>query len=179
MIGSRLSFGRKVNDSRDPVLRILNRHRRHRVVWIEEFMLIWIKKLDPSVATPRRQTDHSSGFDLEANLVERVTIAPGERRTIATGLAFEIPPGYEGQVRPRSGLSSLHGVVAAFGTIDADYRGEVGVVLFNNSFHNFKVEPHMRIAQLVICPVEYPELEVVDELSVTARGYSGFGSTGV
>lgn len=142
-------------------------------------MRINVKKLSPDVEIPVRQTDGASGFDLCADIYEATTISPGERKKIPTGLAFEIPVGYEGQVRPRSGLSSKYGLVASFGTIDADYRGELSVVLYNQSFGNFKVEPRMRIAQLVICPVVYPELQEVDSLTDTTRGSSGFGSTGL
>jgi dUTP pyrophosphatase len=142
-------------------------------------VIINVKKLSHGVEIPIRQTASSSGFDLCADIFEAITINPGERKKIPTGLAFEIPVGYEGQVRPRSGLSLNHGVVASLGTIDADYRGEVSVILYNNSFVKFEVKPGMRVAQLVICPVAYPELQEVDSLTDTNRGTSGFGSTGL
>lgn len=142
-------------------------------------MKVIVKKLVDWAEIPKRHTSLASGFDLEACIPEDVFIHPGEHKKIPTGLAFEIPAGHEGQVRPRSGLSLKHGVMAAFGTIDADYRGEVSVVLYNHSFRNFRVEPKMRIAQMVISPVSYCELEESSTLSDTTRGEAGFGSTGL
>jgi dUTP pyrophosphatase len=120
-------------------------------------------------------------MDLRAALGEPVTIPPGERRFVTTGLAVEIPFGYEGQVRPRSGLALRHGIgiVNAPGTIDSDYRGEIGIVLVNFGAEPFVVEPLARIAQLVIAPVVRAELEVVEALDSTGRGAGGYGSTGV
>jgi dUTP pyrophosphatase len=132
------------------------------------------------VPLPSYQTDGSAGMDLAAALEAPVTLAPGDRRLIPTGLALEIPPGYEGQVRPRSGLALKHGIgmVNAPGTIDSDYRGPVGVLLVNHGQEPFVVEPLARIGQLVIARVERAELEVVESLDGTARGAGGFGSTG-
>ncbi len=132
------------------------------------------------VPLPAYQTPGSAGLDLCAALPEAIQLAPGERRLIPTGLALELPDGFEGQVRPRSGLALKHGIgiVNAPGTIDADFRGEVGVVLINHGQAPFVVEPLARIAQLVVCRVEQVELEEVDSLSDTTRGAGGYGSTG-
>lgn len=132
------------------------------------------------VPLPSYQTPDSAGLDLCAALAEAVTLRPGERCLIPTGLRLEIPPGFEGQVRPRSGLALRHGVgmVNAPGTIDADYRGEVGVILVNHGQEPFSVQPLMRVAQLVIAPVVRARLEWADDLGATARGEGGFGSTG-
>jgi dUTP pyrophosphatase len=115
-----------------------------------------------------------------AAVAEAVRIAPGERRLIPTGLILEIPEGYEGQVRPRSGLALKHGIsiVNSPGTIDSDFRGEVGIVLINHGSEPFVVEPLSRIAQLVLAKVEQLELEEVDSLTSTTRGAGGYGSTG-
>jgi dUTP pyrophosphatase len=120
-------------------------------------------------------------MDLRAALAETVTIAPGERRFVKTGLAVEIPAGFEGQVRPRSGLALRHGIgiVNSPGTIDSDYRGEIGIVLVNHGSEPFVVEPLARIAQLVIAPFARAELAVVETLEATERGAGGYGSTGV
>jgi dUTP pyrophosphatase len=133
-----------------------------------------------AVPLPAYQTDGSAGMDLAAALEAPVTLAPGERRLIPTGLAFEIPPGHEGQVRPRSGLALKHGIgmVNTPGTIDSDYRGPVGVLLVNHGAEPFVIEPLMRVGQLVIAKVERAELELVDALDGSARGAGGFGSTG-
>ncbi|MFO0570890.1 MAG: dUTP diphosphatase [Polyangiaceae bacterium] len=132
------------------------------------------------VPLPAYQTRDSAGLDLCAALAPPVTLAPGERRLVPTGLALAIPPGYEGQVRPRSGLALRHGIgmVNAPGTIDADYRGEVGVLLVNLGSEPFVIEPLCRIAQLVIAPVVQVEIELAESLEGTARGSGGFGSTG-
>ncbi len=136
---------------------------------------------DVEVPLPAYQTPGSAGLDLCAALKERVSIAPGMRRLIPTGLAMAIPRGYEGQVRPRSGLALKHGIsiVNSPGTIDSDYRGEVAIVLINLGQEPFVVEPRARIAQLVIAPVTQAALELVTELDDTARGAGGYGSTGV
>ncbi|GAB4168961.1 MAG: dUTP diphosphatase [Geothermobacteraceae bacterium] len=119
-------------------------------------------------------------MDLCACIDEPVLLQPGERRLVPTGLALEIPPGYEGQVRPRSGRALREGLsmVNAPGTIDSDYRGEVGVILINLGQETIKIANGERIAQLVIAPVVRLELEVADNLSNTARGDGGFGHTG-
>jgi dUTP pyrophosphatase len=119
-------------------------------------------------------------MDLRAALAEPLTVPAGERRFLPTGLAVAIPPGYEGQVRPRSGLALRHGIgiVNAPGTIDSDYRGEIGIVLVNHGSEPFVVEPLARIAQLVIAPFARAELTVVESLDATERGAGGYGSTG-
>jgi len=130
----------------------------------------------PAYATPQ-----SAGMDLRANLDAPVTLHPLERRLIPTGLHIALPEGYEAQVRPRSGLALKHGltVLNAPGTIDADYRGEVGVVLINLSDQDFVVNDGERIAQLVIARYEQAEFVVVEELNETERGEGGYGHTGV
>jgi dUTP pyrophosphatase len=109
------------------------------------------------------------------------SLSPGERALIPTGFAIELPPGFEGQVRPRSGLAFKHGVTVlnAPGTVDADYRGEVGVILINHGSEPFEVTRGMRIAQLVVCRTEPLVLSEAEDLSDTARGAGGFGSTGL
>lgn len=127
---------------------------------------------------PRYETEGSAGMDLRAD--EPFSLAPGERRLVPTGLALEIPPGHEGQVRPRSGLAVKHGisVVNAPGTIDSDYRGEVKVVLVNLGGEPVAFARGDRIAQLVVAPVVRARVELVDDLTGTDRGAGGFGSTG-
>ncbi len=130
---------------------------------------------------PAYQTPGAAGLDLCAALVTPVRLEPGARELIPTGLAMAIPHGYEGQVRPRSGLALRHGisVVNAPGTIDSDYRGEVQVLLVNLGTDAVDIGSLDRIAQLVISPVVQAELELVSELGETARGANGYGSTGV
>ena len=132
------------------------------------------------IPLPRYMTEHSAGMDLFADVESEVVLQPGERRLIPTGIALAIPPGYEGQVRPRSGLALREGVslVNTPGTIDADYRGEVGVLLINLGQEPFRLKRGDRIAQLVIAPVCRAELELTDELEVTLRNDGGFGHTG-
>jgi dUTP pyrophosphatase len=140
-----------------------------------------LRRVGPvEVPLPAYQTPGSAGLDLCAALAEAVRIAPGERRLIPTGLSLEIPEGHEGQVRPRSGLALKHGIsiVNSPGTIDSDFRGEVGIVLINHGAEPYVVEPLSRIAQLVLARVEQLQLEEVDALSSTARGAGGYGSTG-
>ena len=129
---------------------------------------------------PRYMTEHSAGMDLFADVQGEVVLKPGERRLIPTGIALAIPPGYEGQVRPRSGLALREGitVVNTPGTIDADYRGEVGVLLINLGQKPFRVKRGDRVAQLVINPVCRAELELTDDLETTSRNNGGFGHTG-
>ncbi len=130
----------------------------------------------PAYATPQ-----SAGMDLRANLSEPITLHPMERRLIPTGLHIALPEGYEAQVRPRSGLALKHGltVLNTPGTIDADYRGEIGVVLINLSQEDFVVNDGERIAQMVIARHEQGDLVVVEELDQTERGEGGYGHTGV
>jgi dUTP pyrophosphatase len=133
-----------------------------------------------SVGLPEYRTAGAAGLDLEAAIPEPVTLAPLQRRLIPSGLILEIPEGYEGQVRPRSGLALRHGIsmVNAPGTIDADYRGEVGVLLINLGQEPFVIEPRARIGQLVIARVARARIEETKELGVTGRGGGGYGSTG-
>ncbi len=132
-------------------------------------------------ALPEYETSQSAGMDLRADLEETVLLDPGGRTLIPTGLYIEIPAGYEAQVRPRSGLALNRGltVLNAPGTIDADYRGELGVILVNLSQEVQIVEPGERIAQLLFAPVTRGQLVEVDILNETERGRGGFGSTGV
>lgn len=132
-------------------------------------------------ALPAYETTASAGLDVRANLHETIELKPLERALIKTGLFMEIPEGYECQVRPRSGLAFKKGVTVlnAPGTIDADYRGEVGVILINLSNEPFQIEDGERIAQLVFAKVEQAQWEETVELSETERGAGGFGSTGV
>ena len=132
-------------------------------------------------ALPEYETSQSAGMDLRADLEETVSLDPGRRTLIPTGLYIEIPAGYEAQVRPRSGLALKRGltVLNAPGTIDADYRGELGVILANLSQEVQSVEPGERIAQLLFAPVTRGQLVEVEVLSETERGRGGFGSTGV
>lgn len=132
-------------------------------------------------ALPHYETLASAGMDLRANLQASVTIAPLERTIVPTGIFMELPLGVEAQVRPRSGLAAKKGITVlnAPGTIDADYRGEVGVILVNLSNEPFTIENGERIAQMVIAKHERVQWEEVSELSSTERGAGGFGSTGV
>lgn len=129
---------------------------------------------------PKYATADSAGMDLRANLDEPITLAPMERKLIPTGLHIALPAGYEAQVRPRSGLALKHGigVLNSPGTIDADYRGEIGVILVNLSQVPFVVQDGERIAQMVIARHETAEWELVETLDETERGAGGFGHTG-
>ncbi len=141
-----------------------------------------VQKVGPvEVPLPVYQTERAAGLDLSAAIGAPLRIEPGQRALVPTGLAFAIPDGYEGQVRPRSGLALKHGIsiVNSPGTIDSDYRGMVQVVLINLGQEPFLIEPLSRIAQLVICPMVQAELELVNALDETARGAGGYGSTGV
>lgn len=132
-------------------------------------------------ALPHYETEASAGMDLRAHLDTPVILEPMERAIIKTGLFIELPIGYEAQVRPRSGLAAKKGITVlnAPGTVDADYRGEIGVILVNLSSEAFTIENGERIAQLVIAKHERAEWHKVEELSSTERGAGGFGSTGV
>jgi dUTP pyrophosphatase len=137
-----------------------------------------VRRLRPDAVVPQQAYEGDAGFDLTA--CEGVTLAPGERAVVPTGLAVEIPEGYAGFVQPRSGLAARHGigVVNSPGLIDSGYRGEIGVVLLNTDPREpFRVEPGMRIAQLVIAPVAAVRLVEVDELVGSERGGRGFGSS--
>lgn len=141
--------------------------------------IVWVGGV--KVAAPAYQSPGAAGMDLCAAVEEPTALLPGERRLIPTGYAVAIPPGFEGQVRPRSGLALRHGVTVlnAPGTVDADYRGELKVLLVNHGTEAFVVKRGDRIAQLVICPVAEGELVEVEALDATSRGEGGYGSTGV
>jgi dUTP pyrophosphatase len=132
-------------------------------------------------ALPSYETDASAGMDLRANIDESITLKPLERTIVKTGLFIALPVGFEAQVRPRSGLSAKNGITVlnAPGTVDADYRGEIGVILVNLSNEDFVINDGERIAQLVIAKHERANWEEVEILSETKRGTGGFGSTGV
>jgi dUTP pyrophosphatase len=129
---------------------------------------------------PEYQTEHSAGMDLLAAVQTDLIVGPGERILVPTGLAIALPEGHEAQVRPRSGLALKHGIalVNAPGTIDADYRGEIGVILINHGAEPFTIERGMRIAQMVIAPVTRANWHEVADLPDSTRGSGGFGSTG-
>ena len=141
---------------------------------------ILIKRLSKEVSLPKYETSGSSGMDLAANIDANINIDPGKTAIIPTGLALSIPKGFEVQIRPRSGLAAKQkiSVLNTPGTIDADYRGEIKVILINLSQESFKVERGLRIAQMVVCPIVQAQLKEVDDLSETERGKGGFGSTG-
>ena len=142
---------------------------------------ILIKRLSKDVALPKYETEGSSGLDLAANTDKQIKIFPGKSEIISTGLAVAIPKNFEIQIRPRSGLAakSQISVLNTPGTIDADYRGELKVILINLSDKVFVVEKGLRIAQMVLCPVVKATFKEVTELENTERGSGGFGSTGI
>ncbi|MFC1523376.1 dUTP diphosphatase [Thermodesulfobacteriota bacterium] len=144
--------------------------------------LCWLdSEQDRDLVMPAYHSDLAAGMDVGAAVVEPVTLEPGEIKMLPTGFAVAIPPGYEIQVRPRSGLAIKHGitVINAPGTIDADYRGEVKIGLINLGRTPYIINRSDRIAQLVLAPVAQASLEVVDELDETARQSGGFGHTGI
>ena len=139
-----------------------------------------VKVINKSVhRLPEYKTLMSAGMDLIANITEMWKLNPGERVMVPTGLYIELPEGYEAQIRPRSGLSLRDGIVAILGTIDADYRGEVGVILANLSDQPYSINPGDRIAQMVVSEVSRVKWNEVSELNETERGSGGFGSTGI
>ena len=142
---------------------------------------ILIKRLSKNVTLPRYETEDSSGLDLSANIDEQIEILPGKSEIIPTGLAVAIPKNFEIQIRPRSGLAAKNqvSVLNTPGTIDADYRGEIKVILINLSDKVFVVEKGLRIAQMVVCPVMKVSLKEVTKLEITERGSGGLGSTGI
>ncbi|MEJ2201516.1 MAG: dUTP diphosphatase [Desulfuromonadaceae bacterium] len=146
-----------------------------------ETLTIPVRRLRERARLPRYMTDLAAGMDLCACLDAPMELRPGERGVIPTGLAMAIPPGFEGQVRPRSGLALKQGIalVNAPGTIDADYRGEIGIIVINHGSENVRFDHGDRIAQLVIAPVQRAELLLVEDLETTVRGDGGFGHTGV
>lgn len=143
-------------------------------------MKVKITRLSDKAILPDYQTKHSAAMDMAACIDEPITLQPMERRVIPTGFAVAIPEGYEIQVRARSGLSLKHGITTAngIGTVDSDYRGEMGAIMINLSDTPFVIEPGMRIAQMLLAKCEKVELEEVDELDETERGANGYGSTG-
>ncbi len=142
---------------------------------------ILIKRLSKKVSLPRYETEGSSGMDLAANVEEPIDINPGKTSIIPTGISLSIPKNYEIQIRPRSGLAAKNqiSVLNTPGTIDADYRGEIKVILINLGKKIFRVEKGARIAQMVLCPVIKVKFKEVDSLEITNRGSDGFGSTGI
>ena len=141
---------------------------------------ILIKRLSKNITLPKYETNGSSGMDLAANIENEIQIEPGKTAIIPTGLAISIPKNFEIQIRPRSGLAAKNqiSVLNTPGTIDADYRGELKVILINLGKEKFKIEKGLRIAQMVLCPVIRASLKEVDTLEITKRGAGGFGSTG-
>jgi len=141
---------------------------------------IQIKKLSNSVLIPKYETEGSSGMDIAAHITDNIIINPGDKALVSTGFSMAIPRGYEIQIRPRSGLAAKKNITVLNtpGTIDADYRGEIKVILINLGKEKFVIENGDRIAQMVVCPVVQVNLEEVKELSGTERGIAGFGSTG-
>ena len=142
---------------------------------------ILIKKLSKNSNLPEYATSGSSGMDLAANIEKSIIIEPGKTSIIPTGISVSIPKNFEIQIRPRSGLAAKNQITVLNtpGTIDADYRGEIKVILINLGNQKFLIEKGTRIAQMVLCPVTRAKLKVVDELEETLRGESGFGSTGI
>ena len=138
-----------------------------------------IKKLHKNIILPEYKTDGSSGMDLMANVEQTVKILPGEKKIISTGIMVAIPEQYEIQIRPRSGLAAKNGITVLNtpGTIDADYRGEIKIILINLSKKSFVVKSGDRIAQMIVCPIIKVELKEVESLPETVRGEGGFGST--
>lgn len=143
-------------------------------------MKLNIRKIHPEAIIPQYATPGAAGLDLHARIPQEIYLQPGVRFTCPTGIAIELPEGFEAQVRPRSGLARKNGVTVlnSPGTIDADYRGEIGVILINHGDEPFTINPNDRIAQLVIAPVIRVEFVQAGGLSETARGAGGFGSTG-
>lgn len=143
-------------------------------------MKLKIKRLHHNARLPFYATDGASGLDLRACMNDPIVIPPGGRACIDLGIAIELPPGHELQVRPRSGLARRHGIDVHLGTVDEDYRGEVSAIVFNHDLHDeFRILPGDRICQAVVAPVTRVEVVEVDELSPTERGANGFGSSGM
>ena len=141
---------------------------------------ILIKRLSDNVSLPKYETEGSSGMDLAANINEKIEIKPGTSSIIPTGISVSIPKNFEIQIRPRSGLAAKNqiSVLNTPGTIDADYRGEIKVILINLGAKSFMIENGTRIAQMVLCPIAKAKLKEVKVLESTKRGSGGFGSTG-
>lgn len=145
-------------------------------------LTVRVKRLRPDSGNqlPRYMTPHAAGMDLLADLEKDLELLPGERMLVPTGLAIALPEGFEAQIRPRSGLALKHGIalVNSPGTIDADYRGEIGVIVINHGREPFVIRHGERIAQMVVAPVVQVAMEEVGELDDTHRGSGGFGHTG-
>lgn len=139
-----------------------------------------IKRFSKNVIIPKYETSGSSGMDIAAYIKENIEINPNEKAIVPTGFSLSIPKGFEIQIRPRSGLAAKNdiSVLNTPGTIDADYRGEIKVILINLGKKKFIVENGLRVAQMIMCPVVQAKIEEVEELSSTDRGSGGFGSTG-
>lgn len=144
-------------------------------------MKIRIKKIGRQSGLPNYETSGSAGMDLSASLEETIVLEPGERHLVPTGIAIQLPQGYEAQVRPRSGLAVKYGIgmVNSIGTIDSDYRGEIKVPLINHGSEPFVIQHGDRIAQMIVARYERVEWEQVENLDDTERGEGGFGHTGV
>jgi dUTP diphosphatase len=147
---------------------------------VSDRVRVEIQRLRPDAVLPRAMTDHAAGLDLAAAIDEPIVLAPRERARIGTGLAVALPAGYEAQIRPRSGLADRHGITLlnSPGTIDADYRGEIRVILVNLGAEPVTIGPGDRIAQMVVAPVSRVECVEVEKLDDTRRGSGGFGHTG-
>ncbi len=147
-----------------------------------EKVRVFITRLNGSedLPLPQYMTDHAAGMDIVAAVAQDMVIAPGERALVPTGIAIALPDGYEAQIRPRSGLALRHGVtlVNTPGTVDADYRGEIQIVMINHGTESFRVRRGDRIAQLIVAPVSRVSWDLQQELPGTARGSGGFGHTG-
>ena len=141
---------------------------------------ILIKKIKKNISLPEYKTEGSSGMDLLASIDKAITLTPGEKQLISTGIAVAIPKDFEIQIRPRSGIAAKNSisVLNTPGTIDSDYRGEIKVILFNHGSNDFLINNKDRIAQMVLTPVVKMNLEETDDLPNTVRGEGGFGSTG-
>lgn len=148
-----------------------------------EKISIKIKKVDNSatITLPQHMSDGASGLDLCVNLKSDIILQPLERALVPTGIAVSIPAGYEGQVRPRSGLAIKHGITLlnSPGTIDSDYRGEIKLIVINLSNESYRIANGMRLAQMVICHHAQVEISIVNDLDQTSRGAGGFGHTGI
>jgi len=147
-----------------------------------EHIKVAIKKIRPGADTPFPcyMTSHSAGMDLYADLAEDIALLPGSRVLVPTGISIALPDGYEAQIRPRSGLALKHGItlVNSPGTIDSDYRGEIGVIMINHGREAFIVKPGERVAQMIVARFARVEWQEVTELETTHRGEGGFGHTG-
>ena len=141
---------------------------------------VLIKRLSKNIELPKYETNGSSGMDLSANIEKQIKIEPGKTSIIPTGISVSIPKNFEIQIRPRSGLAAKYqiSVLNTPGTIDADYRGEIKVILINLGKKTFIVEKGSRIAQMVLCPIVRANIKEVETLEKTKRGFGGFGSTG-